>query len=59
MRDEQSLSSSGLRKGPTLILRYAPVTQITVIMPNSSRLKVMMDSDDTIADVKAHIRFHK
>ncbi|KAG5610498.1 hypothetical protein H5410_021779 [Solanum commersonii] len=65
IRDEQTLISAGIKKGSTLILRYAPITQITVIMPSSRRLKLMMESDDTIADVKADIqekegiRFHK
>ncbi|WMV24495.1 hypothetical protein MTR67_017880 [Solanum verrucosum] len=65
MRDEQTLISAGIKKGSTLNLRYAPITQITVIMPSSRRLKLMMESDDTIADVKADIqekegiRFHK
>ncbi|KAJ8564705.1 hypothetical protein K7X08_001165 [Anisodus acutangulus] len=65
LRDAQTLVSAGIKKGSTLILRYAPITQITVVTQSGRRLKLMVESDDTIADVKAAIReregiqFHK
>ncbi|XP_055828488.1 uncharacterized protein LOC129896577 [Solanum dulcamara] len=65
MRDVQTLASAGINKGSTLILRYAPITQIYVITFTNRRFKLMVESDDTIADVKAAIqekegiRFHK
>ncbi|KAK4373277.1 hypothetical protein RND71_008661 [Anisodus tanguticus] len=65
LRDAQTLVSAGIKKGSTLILRYAPITQITVVTPSGRWLKLMVESDDTIADVKAAIReregiqFHK
>ncbi|XP_049395202.1 uncharacterized protein LOC125859476 [Solanum stenotomum] len=65
MRDAQTLTSAGINKGSTLILRYAPITQIYVLTLTNRRFKLMVESDDTIADVKAAIqekegiRFHK
>ncbi|KAL3341726.1 hypothetical protein AABB24_025973 [Solanum stoloniferum] len=65
MRDAQTLTSAGINKGSTLILRYAPITQIYVLTLTNHRFKLMVESDDTIADVKASIqekegiRFHK
>lgn len=65
MRDAQTLESAGINKGSTLILRYAPITQIYVLTLTNRRFKLMVESDDTIADVKAAIqekegiRFHK
>ncbi|KAK4734086.1 hypothetical protein R3W88_008347 [Solanum pinnatisectum] len=65
MRDEQTLMSAGINKGSTLILRYTPITQIYVSTLIKRRFKLMVESDDTIADVKAAIqekegiRFHK
>ncbi|KAK4734085.1 hypothetical protein R3W88_008346 [Solanum pinnatisectum] len=65
MRDAQTLTSAGIDKGSTLILRYAPITQIYVLTLTNRRFKLMVESDDTIADVKAAIqekegiRFHK
>ncbi|XP_006367213.1 polyubiquitin-like [Solanum tuberosum] len=65
MRDAQTLTSAGINKGSTLILRYTPITQIYVSTLTKRRFKLMVESDDTIADVKAAIqekegiRFHK
>lgn len=65
MRDALTLLSAGIKKGSTLILRYAPITQIIVTTLSGRRFKLMVESDDTVADVKAAIqekegiRFHK
>lgn len=65
LRDVQTLVSAGIKKGSTLILRYTPITQIIVTTLTGRKFKLMVESDDTIADVKAAIqekegiRFHK
>ncbi|XP_060185613.1 uncharacterized protein LOC132615075 isoform X2 [Lycium barbarum] len=65
LRDEQRLVSVGIKKGSTLILRYAPITQIYVSKLDGRKFKLMVESDDMVADVKAAIqekegiRFHK
>ncbi|PHT97924.1 hypothetical protein BC332_33151 [Capsicum chinense] len=65
MRDALTLLSAGIKKGSTLILRYAPITQIIVTTLTGRRFKLMVESDDTVADVKVAIqekegiRFHK
>nr|XP_033515657.1 ubiquitin-NEDD8-like protein RUB1 [Nicotiana tomentosiformis]XP_033515658.1 ubiquitin-NEDD8-like protein RUB1 [Nicotiana tomentosiformis]XP_033515659.1 ubiquitin-NEDD8-like protein RUB1 [Nicotiana tomentosiformis] len=65
LRDTQTLLSVGIKKGSILVLRYALITQISVKTPTGHTIKVMVESDDTIADVKAAIqekegfRFHK
>ncbi|KAM3303449.1 polyubiquitin-like isoform X1 [Capsicum chacoense] len=65
MGDALTLLSAGIKKGSTLILRYAPITQIIVTTLSGRRFKLMVESDDTVADVKAAIqekegiRFHK
>ncbi|OIT33887.1 PREDICTED: polyubiquitin 8-like [Nicotiana attenuata] len=64
LRDAQALGI--IKEDSTLILRYAPATQIVVRNVDSGRaLELMVGSDDTIGDVKAAIyekegiRFHK
>ncbi|XP_059309723.1 polyubiquitin 8-like isoform X2 [Lycium ferocissimum] len=59
LRDAQTLISSGIKKGSTLILRYAPITPISVFSYSGRKFKLMVQSSDTIADVKAGIRSHK
>lgn len=60
LRDTQTFPSVGIKKGTILVL-----TQISVKTPTGHTIKVMVVSDDTIADVKAAIqekqgfRFHE
>nr|XP_009590726.1 uncharacterized protein LOC104087863 [Nicotiana tomentosiformis] len=66
LRDAQALPSLGIINDSTLILRYAPTTQIVVRNIVLRRvLEITVGPDDTIGDVKAviqkyeGIRFHK
>ncbi|XP_019231289.1 PREDICTED: polyubiquitin-B-like [Nicotiana attenuata] len=66
LRDSHSLTSLGIKKCSTLILRYAPVTRIIVRNIVSGRvLEIMVWPDDTIGHVMAviqekhGIRFHR
>lgn len=65
LRDSQTLLSAEIKQGSTLILRYAPITQISVKTLTGRTIWLMVEGDDTVADVKAviqekeEIRFHK
>ncbi|KAK4723780.1 hypothetical protein R3W88_026559 [Solanum pinnatisectum] len=55
LRDEQTLSSLGMTHGSSLILRYALTMRITMKSFGGKTFKLMVEADDTIADVKAAI----
>lgn len=63
MKDGQTPLPLGIKEGCTIILRYAPIAQIRVNFLGR-RLRLRVEADDTIADVKAAIqekegiRFH-
>nr|XP_016483629.1 PREDICTED: uncharacterized protein LOC107804278 [Nicotiana tabacum] len=57
LRYSQTLLSAEIENGSTLILRYAPITQIfSLALFTRPKLKIMVKADDTIADVKAAIK---
>lgn len=66
LRDAQTLVSLGIKKGSTLILHYALVTQLVMTLKHTGRkISVLVEPDDTIGDIKAKLqekegmRFHQ
>ncbi|OIT31395.1 polyubiquitin 9, partial [Nicotiana attenuata] len=55
-RYSQTLLSAEIENGSNLILRYAPITQIYVALFTRPKLKIMVEADDTVVDVKAAIK---
>ncbi|KAK4371090.1 hypothetical protein RND71_010565 [Anisodus tanguticus] len=56
LRDSQTLSSVGMSHGSSLILRYAPITRIFVKRFPGKTLKVLVEADATVGDVKAFLQ---